>query len=233
MTETAEDSEVNLARRMADFSRALSPPSDLDSVLGEATAMALETLSGAEMANVLLTHKGGRFESLASTSEVADRLDEVQGTHGEGPCFDAATGELVNRTDDFATDRRWPRFAAVAVELGVRSNLSLRLYGSDRTAGALNVFSTRPNAFTAESEAVGLVLASHVATAVLASRNSEQLQSAVLSRDIIGQAKGIVMERFGVDDRQAFNLLRRLSQADNVALAEIAQSVIDTRSNRG
>lgn len=229
MAETVENS---LAIRMAEFSRSLSPPSDLDSVLHEATTMALETLSGAEMANVLLTHKGGKFESLGSTSDIADRLDEVQGARGEGPCFDAATDELVNRTDDFATDHRWPHFAATAVELGVRSNLSMRLYGSDRTAGALNVFSTQPNAFTAESEAIGLVLASHVATAILASRNSEQLQSAVLSRDTIGQAKGIIMERFGIDDLQAFNLLRRLSQTENVPLPQIAQQVIDTRSNQ-
>lgn len=218
---------------MADFSRSLAPPSDLDSVLDEATVMALEILSGAEMANVLLTHKGGSFESLASTSDTADQLDQIQGKQHEGPCFDAATDELVNRIDDFATDTRWPRFAAAAVKLGVRSNLSMRLYGADRTAGALNVFSTKPHAFTAESEAAGLVLASHVASAILASRENAQLQSAVLSRDVIDQAKGIVMERFGFDDLAAFTLLRRLSQTENIPLATIAQQVVDTRSNQG
>ncbi len=104
-----------------------------------------------------------------------------------------------------------------------------RRYTADRTAGALNLFSFETGAWDTEAETIGSVLAAHAAAAILAARHGEQLQSAVSTRDRIGQAKGIVMERFGVDDVRAFELLRTLSQESQVKLIDIAQRVIDTR----
>ena len=93
--------------------------------------------------------------------------------------------------------------------------MSFKLYTANRTAGALNLFAFQPNAFDAESETIGAVLAAHAAAAILASREGEELQSALSTRDRIGQAKGIIMERYGVDDIRAFEMLRRLSQDSN------------------
>lgn len=183
------------------------------------------------MAGVLLTAKRGKSTTVVDTSELVRRLDEVQDRQQEGPCLEAASGELVVRSNDFAKEPRWPKFARAAIAAGVHSGLSFGLYGSTQTAGALNIFGSKPNAFNAESEAIGLVLASHAAAAILASRHGEQLQSAMASRDTIGQAKGIIMERFNVDAVRAFELLRQLSQTDNIPLAVIAQRVVDTRGN--
>jgi GAF domain-containing protein len=227
----AELIKHDLAVRMAELARVFAPPPSVDEVLAGVTSAAVELIPGADMAGVLLTAKNGKFESLADTSGLVRRLDEVQERENEGPCLDAATHELVVRADDFANETRWPKFARVAVAAGVYSSLSFRLYGSKQTAGALNVFGSKPHAFTAESESIGLVLASHAAAAILASRHGEQLQSAVATRDVIGQAKGIIMERFNVDAVQAFELLRRLSQTENTPLAVIAQRVVDTRGN--
>jgi GAF domain-containing protein len=227
----AELSQHDLAHRMAELAREFSPPPGVDEVLAGVTSAALDLIPGADMAGVLLTAKNGKFESLADTADLVRRLDEVQEREKEGPCLDAATDELVIRADDFKNEPRWPKFARVAIAAGVHSSMSFRLYGSKQTAGALNVFSSKPNAFTAESEAIGLVLASHAAAAILASRHGQQLQSAVASRDTIGQAKGIIMERFNVDAVRAFDLLRKLSQADNTPLTVIAQRVIDTRGD--
>lgn len=214
---------------MAELARSFAPPPPVEEVLSGVTSAAVELIPGADMAGVLLTAKRGRFRSLVDTTELVRHLDDVQEMHREGPCFDAATDELVVRSNDFATEPRWPNFGRAAVAVGVHSSLSFRLYGSTRTAGALNVFGWKRNAFSAESEAIGLVLASHAAAAILASRHGDQLQSAVASRDTIGQAKGIVMERFNIDALQAFDLLRKLSQTENVPLAVIARRVIDTR----
>jgi GAF domain-containing protein len=227
----AEPSGHDLAERMAELARLLAPPPPMKEVLAGVTSAAVELIPGADMAGVLLTGKGNAFESLVNTSDLVGRLDGVQERQKEGPCLDAATDELVVRTNDFATDTRWPKFARAAVTAGVHSSLSFRLYGSTRTAGALNVFGSKPNVFTSESEAIGLVLASHAAAAILASRQGEQLQSAMASRDTIGQAKGIIMEHFNVDAVRAFDLLRQLSQGDNTPLATIAQRVIDTRGD--
>ena len=150
--------------------------------------------------------------------------------YDEGPCVQVAIDELIVRTDDFRTEERWPKYSAAVVELGVLSGLSVKLYTADRTAGALNLFGFQENAFDAEDETIATVLAAHAAAAILASREGEQLQSALTTRDRIGQAKGIIMERYGVDDMRAFDMLRRLSQDSNTRLVDVAQQVIDTRS---
>jgi GAF domain-containing protein len=220
-----------LAARMADLARSFAPPPPVEEVLAGVTSAAVDLIPGADMAGVLLKAERGKSRSVVDTSDLVRRLDEVQDRQQEGPCLDAANDELVVRTNDFATETRWPKFARAAVAAGVHSSMSFKLYGSKETAGALNIFGSKPNAFSSESEAIGLVLASHAAAAILASRHGEQLRSAVASRDAIGQAKGIIMERFNVDAVRAFDMLRQLSQSDNIPLTVIAQRVIDTRGD--
>ena len=221
----------DLAQRMAELARAASAPRSVEDVLTDVTGAAMELIPGADTAGVLLIGKGGKFDSVANTSDLPHRLDELQMLFNEGPCVEAALDELIVRTDDFRTDERWPRYSAAVVEIGILSGLSFKLYTSDRTAGALNLFSFKPNAFDAEDETTGVVLAAHAAAAILASRHGEQLQSALSTRDRIGQAKGIIMERFGIDEVQAFEMLRRLSQDSNTRLIDVAQRVIDTRGD--
>jgi GAF domain-containing protein len=224
-----EPRKYDLARRMAELARAAAAPRSVEDVLADVTAAAMELIPGADTAGVLLVGKGGKFESLAGTSELPRRLDELQMTFNEGPCVEAALDELIVRTEDFRSEERWPKYSAAVVEIGVLSGLSFKLYTADRTAGALNLFSFRPKAFDAEDETTGVVLAAHAAAAILASRQGEQLESALSTRDRIGQAKGIIMERFGVDDMRAFEMLRKLSQDSNTRLIDVAQRVIDTR----
>lgn len=219
----------DLAQRMAELARAAAAPRSVEQVLSDVTATAMELIPGTDTAGVLLIGKGGKFDSVAGTSDLPQRLDELQMTFNEGPCVEAALDELIVRTDDFRSEERWPKYSAAAVEIGVFSGLSFKLYTSDRTAGALNLFAFKPNAFDAKDETTGVILAAHAAAAILASRQGEQLESALSTRDRIGQAKGIIMERYRVDDVQAFEMLRRLSQDSNTRLADVAQRVIDTR----
>ncbi|KUH86978.1 MULTISPECIES: GAF and ANTAR domain-containing protein [unclassified Mycobacterium] len=218
-----------LAERMAELARASAPPRTVDQVLEDVTATAKELIPGADTVGVLLVARGGKFESLAGTSDLPHELDELQMQFGEGPCVQAALNESILRTDDFRSEERWPRYAAAAVERNIFSGLSVKLYTAERTAGALNMFSTKPRAFDAADETIGAILAAHAAAALLASREGEQLKSAMSTRDRIGQAKGIIMERYGVDEMRAFEMLKQLSQDSNVKLADIAQRVIDTR----
>jgi GAF domain-containing protein len=223
-----EDRGHALAQKMADLARRVAAPSNVEEVLSNVTATALEIIPGVDVAGVLLITKGGKFETHAGTSDLAVELDRLQEKFNEGPCLEAAVDELIVRTDDFQGEQRWPRYARSVVELGVRSGLSFKLYTSKTTAGALNLFAFEPNMFDSQSEAIGSVLAAHAAAAILASRHGEQLESALTSRDLIGQAKGIIMERFKVDAVRAFELLRELSQSSNTKLVDVAQSVVDT-----
>ena len=217
-----------LAKKMAELARRVATPSSVDDVLAGVTAAAMEMISGVDAAGVLLITKGGKFESHAGTSDLPQHLVALQEQFREGPCYQAAIDELIVRTDDFRNEPRWPQYSPSVVEIGVLSGLSFKLYTGDKTAGALNLFSFKVNAFDGEAEAIGSVLAAHGAAALMASRKSEQLESALMSRDLIGQAKGIIMERFHVDDIRAFELLRELSQESNTRLVEVAKRIIET-----
>ncbi len=223
------ESKHDLAVRMAALARDVAVPVAIDDVLRGVTDAVLELIPGAEYAGLLLLGRGGKYETLVPTDDLMYQLDEMQIRTGEGPCVEAAVDDLIVRTDDFECELRWPEYSQLVVEVGIRSALSFKLYTAQRNAGALNVFSTQVKAFDAEAEAIGSVLAAHAAAAIVASRQEEQLQSALSSRDLIGQAKGIIMERYNVDAVRAFEMLRELSQSGNVKLVDIAKQVIDTR----
>lgn len=226
-----EDPGQALAARMAELAREAAVPRTVEQVLETVTSAALELIPGVKTAGVLLIEKGGKFETHAGTSDLVHQLDLLQEAFGEGPCLEAAVDELIVRADDFDGESRWPRYSSAVVELGIRSGLSFKLYTNDQNAGALNLFSDTPNVFDSQSESIGSVLAAHAAVAIVASRRGEQLESAVASRDLIGQAKGVIMERYKVDAVQAFEMLRQLSQNSNIRLVEIAQSVVDSRGD--
>lgn len=217
-----------LAVRMAELARVIALQK-VDDVLVDVTASAKELIPGVDIAGVLLIGKGGTHETLAPTSELMFELDNLQMETGEGPCLHAALNEIVVRTDDFRNEPRFPKYAPKVVELGLLSALSFKLYTADRTAGALNLFGREPKLWDGEAETIGTVLAAHAAAAILTSREGDQLQSALSTRDRIGQAKGIIMERYKIDDVRAFAMLRQLSQDTNTKLIDVAQRVIDTR----
>ncbi|OJZ69204.1 hypothetical protein BRW65_23705 [Mycobacterium paraffinicum] len=223
-------SRHELAVRMAELARDIAAPRSLGDLLTDVTAAAVELIPAADVAGVLLVN-GGDFESVADTDGLAAELDKLQHEFGEGPCHDAALQQTIVRTDDLRDEPRWPQYAPAAVKCGVLSSLSFKLYTADRTAGALNLFSFRPGVWDTEAETIGSVLAAHAASAIMAGRHGQQMQSALSTRDRIGQAKGIIMERYGVDELRAFDLLRRLSQESQVKLIDIAQRVIDTRGD--
>ena len=227
----AQPTDHQLAVRMANLARAVAPPRSIEDILAEVTSAAVDLIDGADTAGILVIKDDGGFDSLATTSEVPHQLDILQMTFGEGPCVQAALADTMVRTNDFRTESRWPQYSPAVVEAGVLSGLSFKLYTADRSAGALNLFGFEPVSWDTEDETIGGVLAAHAASAILANQQERQLKTALRTRDRIGQAKGIIMERFGVDDLQAFDMLRRLSQEQNVKLIELAQRVIETRGD--
>lgn len=120
--------------------------------------------------------------------------------------------------------------SAPVAKIGALSGMSFRLYAGARTAGALKLFGFAPQEWDEDARTTGSVWAAHAAAAILAHRQGEQLQSAPATRDRIGQAKGIIMERYGVDEVRAFDMIRRLSQEGNSRVVEIAERVISSRS---
>jgi GAF domain-containing protein len=217
---------VALRRTMEDLPRTFLRPVPIDDLLNGITRAAVDLIDGADCADVLLVSESNDFRSLAATRQLAIDVDDIQKQFHEGPCLDAADGDALVRCDDLQDDPRWPRFAKGAVAVGVHAILSFQLYTHDQRKGALNLLGLKSGVFTAKDQAVGAMLATHAATAIIAHDRERQFQSALASRDAIGQAKGMIMERFAVDATRAFELLKKLSQDSNTPVVDIAAGLI-------
>jgi hypothetical protein len=196
---------------------------DDDSALADLTGTAAKLVPGAQYAGIAVVRRGA-VETVGATHRYVASLDDVAQEHAEGPCLSAAWDKHIVLIDDLTTETRWPRYRRAAMELTpIRSILSFGLFGVAKSGGALSFYAEQPHIFDGESVEMGLVFATHTALLGDMVRRSEQFQSALASRDIIGQAKGMFMERFNINAEQAFELLTRLSQNSNVPVAEIAR----------
>jgi ANTAR domain-containing protein/GAF domain-containing protein len=176
-------------------------------------------------------HNRRRIVSAATTGELARRFDDLQQETGEGPSLDAMYHQQTVHVDDLAADPRWPELTRRATaELGVASVLSFQLFVHDNDLGALSLLARLPGAFTDESERIGLLFASHAAIAVADALDTNHITTALGSRDVIGQAKGILMERYKITTPVAFALLAKTSQDTNRKLHEVAELLAQTGS---
>ncbi|OBH18389.1 ANTAR domain-containing protein [Mycolicibacter terrae] len=200
---------------------------DVDGALDDLIANLLGHMTCAQHAGITLTTSSGGVQTLASTGKYPALLDDIQRRHREGPCLAAAWKHHVVRLDDVTREERWPSYCReVAETTPIRSVLAFELFTGQGSTGALNFYAEVPGVFDDEAVEVGLTLATHAALAWHIVRRDEQFRSALATRDVIGQAKGMLMERFDVDAVQAFELLKRLSQNTNTPLAEVAQQVV-------
>ncbi|WP_420329856.1 ANTAR domain-containing protein [Mycolicibacterium aromaticivorans] len=185
------------------------------------------SVNGAQYAGITLIDEGG-IRTLAATHDYPRLLDDVQRDVGQGPCLSAAWIQHIIRIDDLPEEMRWPRYRdAVVAQTPIRSVLSIRLADRGKAISALNFYADAAGAFDDDSVEQGLIFASHTVLTWTALDREQRFQSALASRDVIGQAKGMLMERFDIDAVAAFELLRKLSQERNVKLVEIAQRLID------
>ncbi len=164
-----------------------------------------------------------KVDSEIASGDLPRLVDALQNSTKQGPCLDAAYQKRVVRVPDLSRESRWPKFCQGAVELGARSMLSFQLFVEGDRLGALNLYGAGPDAFNEESEQVGLLVAAHAAVAFADSQKISQLGEAVLSRQLIGQAEGILMERYKITAEQAFIILSRVSSRSNIKLRDIAE----------
>jgi GAF domain-containing protein len=211
---------------MADLTRTAVRDTEIAETLHSVTAACVELIPHADSADILMVSAPEQYESLAPTSELASSLDDLQHRVGEGPCLSAMVGDSIVRCDDLRDDPRFPLFAKSAVAAGVLSMLSFQLITHDQRVAALNIVGLTLNCFRAEDEALGAMFATHAALALIANDRQTQFESALASRDLIGQAKGQIMERFSVDAVRAFELLRKLSQDSNVRVVDVAAQIV-------
>ena len=231
----SSDASVQALRALSRF---LISESSMGDTLLQVSQITTDAMPAAEMAGIALLGEDGKPTTGVFTDPEAPEIDSAQYESGNGPCLQAwRTGRVVRLDDMSRAANDYPEFALLAKRHGVESTLSLPLMAGDHGVGALNLYSRRPNGFTEADEAIGMDLASAAAIVLAnasayweASQLSEQLTQAMKSRAVIEQAKGVLMARsphLGPDE--AFDLLRRASQRENVKLREIAQRIVDRK----
>jgi len=224
-----DDAVVATASFARELSTSASEPQQLE--LAVATVVAL--VDGCDHAGVTMVTRDG-LETMSATSELVKDSDQLQYELGEGPCLDTVKTHMTVISNEIGSDPRWPRWGPmVARRHGVGSMLSLLLYTGHDSYGALNLYSGRPNAFDSEDMLVAHSLAAHLAVAVAAAREIDHRGIAMVSRLVIGQAEGILMERYKITAEQAFDLLRHMSEDSNRKLILVAEEVVATGTSKG
>lgn len=215
--------------RVAELVQALygRPDTDSATVVAELAEHAAVEIPGAQYAGVTVTRSAKHIDTPAASHMWPVLLDKIQQRHQEGPCLTAAWEEKTVYVANLETDDRFPKYREDALaETPIRSIMAFQLFIAGETMGALNVYAEQPDAFNAESKTIGLIFAAHSSVAWNAAQRDEQFKRALASRDIIGQAKGMIMERYRVDAVQAFDVLRKLSQDSNVPLMKVATELV-------
>lgn len=221
------------SERMLDASRRLSAalaPGDLDETLSRITQAAVDLVPDVEYASITVRRSDDGLETVAPTHETLLRIDAEQYGFREGPCYDATTDAVHVISPHLAEDTRFPRFAKVAVSHGIEAMAGLRLFEGPAT-GALNLYSTRRGSFK-DLDSIAELFTHQAGLALAYARQVTQLKEAVATRQLIGQAVGITMERFGLDDARAFGFMTRLSQDSNTKLRVVAERLIAEAGER-
>lgn len=233
MTAHGNDLYGAIAAQVTQYARVEVGDDVIETVLGSLTAGLLDAVPGADCANITLV-EDGKVASFAGTDPVAARIDEIQAKRDVGPCLMAAWKQQHVVIDDYSTETRWKLFTEdVMVQTAVRSSASFQLYRAGTSMGALNIHAEHPRAFDDAAIAAGSAFATQAALALHADVRQKQFDQALASRDVIGQAKGMLMREYDVDADTAFDMLRKISQYSNTKIVDLARRVVASAHRPG
>ncbi|SFM57136.1 GAF domain-containing protein [Pimelobacter simplex] len=220
-----------IASALTEAAQAINSHRSLDDTLDAIVRAAQQTVPGFEHVGISITHSNGTIETRAGTGQLVWEVDELQYKLAEGPCYDAIRHGGVTVMDDVDKEDRWPRYVDEVRRLGLHAQMGLQLYTDDGTLGGLNFYSWKPGV---DPDAVQLaeLFAAHAAIALGRARHEHQLNESVASRQAIGTAVGIIMERYRIPEDRAFQFLVRASSTSNIKLRAIAQEIVDSATEQ-
>jgi GAF domain-containing protein len=220
--------DMETAAFWAQTACALYTPRDVEETLEAAARLALPTVAGADHAGVMVLRRNGLMETAAATDDVVRELDQAQADLDDGPGLAAVRGRDVVRVDDTAAEDRWPAFAAEARELGIRSLLSCPLSTAPGRTAALTLHAVRPAAFDASATGIAMAFARQVSGAVRNAEATEALHRSLRVRQVVGEATGMMMERYRLTPRRGLEMLVEASQDTNTRIHAVAEYVVAT-----
>lgn len=230
--------QIDTAALLGQMGSVLLSSETIETTVELVTTLAAATIAGTSGAGVTLARPEGK-RSVAASNALVERADALQYELDAGPCITAWRDRTSVLVDDVATEQRWSRWCAAAAEVGIRSTLSVPLVVADTAIGAIKVYSAEPAAFDAGAERVlelfarqAAILLANTLTLADARRTNNQLTDALQNRDVIGQAKGILLARGATDDEAAFAMLASASQRSNAKLHQVARQLVSSVTNR-
>lgn len=218
---------ADLTRIFSDIARTFLDARTVDETLDRVVHLAVRTVDSCDFAGVSIVQRGGDITTPAASHHHAAECDELQYEFAEGPCVSAIWKQETFESDDLSQERRWPKWAPRAVELGAASLVSYRLFVKQDTLGALNLYAGKPRAFDEVDRETGVIFASHAAVALAGARRQAQLDAAI----VVAKATGMLMGRRGITSEQATEVLRRAALRTNSKLSEIAERIVGQRSS--
>ena len=229
---TPEDDLTQLA--FDELGRMSFADHSLESVLQKVTDLAARVLPGEPATSVTIVDRG-RATTVAASHPLARQLDEVQYAQGSGPCLQAATTGVLAELLDTATERRWAPFPRVAAQRDCKGVMSFPLPPQELIRGGLNVYSRTSQPLDETTRQVAARFAAYAVVPVSnmylyesAVERAEHLRTALDSRAVIDQAKGILMERYRLSADQAFSALAQVSMESNTRVRDIAERFVET-----
>ena len=222
----------DIADLLAHAAREISSHGDLDSTLVAVVGCLTACLPAPHHVGVTARLRDGSLETGPASDELVGELDRLQSSTGQGPTLASFEHASVVAVEALPHDQRWHHYVPLAAGLGVRSQLAVRLSVEERTWGALTVCSTTSDDLDPLVVRTTTLFAQYAAVAIERARREDNLKTALRTRKLIGQAIGIVMERFELDEEMAFRYLVRLSSNSNVKLRDVARSLVTQANGR-
>ncbi len=223
---------ADIAASLAEAARTINSPRTVEETLDAIVNAAQSSLPGFAHVGISVVHRNGSIETKAATSQLVWELDALQYELEEGPCITALHQAPTVTAPHIRHDQRWPRFVGEAVRRsGLQSQMAVQLY-TDRTIGGLNMYSTESPEIHPDAVSTAEMFATHAALALGRSRRESDLNQALASRQQIGIAIGITMQRFGIDEERAFQYLVRASASSETKLRDVAREVVTTATEQ-
>jgi hypothetical protein len=218
--------EAPLARVLAEAAAQINAPRTLEQTLEAIVRVALTSVPGFDHVGISVIHDGGQIQTLAATDAFVEKIDAIQYDLREGPCVTAIRQDRLVMLAGDGTDERWPRFTPPARAAGLRAQMAIRLYQERHSVAGLNFYSTSQDTIDPAAPLGAELFATHAALALGRAREVDDLNVAMETRSMIGQAMGILMERYRINSEHAFHFLTRTSQETNTKLRDVAEELI-------
>jgi len=223
---------TDIARALTDAAKAINSPRSEAETLFAIALEAKRSVPGFDHVGISISHRNGTIETVASTDDLVGELDDLQYGLMEGPCVDSVHSAPVVIVEHARHEQRWPRFIPEAVKRGLQAQLALRLFTEEETLGSINMYSTSAETIDPDALEMAELFATHAAIALGRARYEHQLNEALGSRKTIGQAIGLIMEHYQIDEDRAFHFLVRVSRSSNIKLRDVAQEVVDNANDK-